>query len=124
MSTKASVVGKQGEEIAVNFLKKQGYKILFRNWRTPRWGEVDVVAIDKSDLVFAEVKTRTTLYSGEPLEAVNFYKLRTLKRAALFFKEQYPKTPAALRIDVVSVLLAKNPPIVEHFRSVYDDTLN
>ena len=119
---KASQVGRRGEEIAANFLRKQGYRILFRNWRTPRWGEVDIVAIDKSDLVFAEVKTRTTLYSGEPLEAVNFYKLRTLKRAALFFKQQYPETPAALRIDVISVLLDKNPS-VEHFRSVYDDTL-
>ena len=123
MSTKASLVGKRGEDIAVDFIKKQGYKILFRNWKTLRWGEVDIVAIDKNDLVFVEVKTRTTLYSGEPLEAVNFYKLRTLKRAALFFKQQYPKTPAALKIDVVSVLLVKNPS-VEHFRSVYEDTLN
>ena len=123
MGTKASQVGKNGEDIAVDFLKKQGYRILFRNWRTLRWGEVDIIAIDKSDLVFVEVKTRTTLYSGEPLEAVNFYKLRTLKRAALFFKQQYPKTPAALRIDVVSVLLVNNSP-VEHFRSVYEDTLN
>lgn len=123
MSTKASQVGRRGEDIASAFLKKQGYKILFRNWRTLRWGEVDIVAIDKSDLVFVEVKTRTTLYSGEPLEAVNFYKLRTLKRAALFFKQQYPKTPDALRIDVVSVLLVKSPS-VEHFRSVYEDTLD
>ncbi len=123
MSTKASLVGKSGEDIAVDFIKKQGYKILFRNWRTLRWGEVDIIGIDKNDLVFVEVKTRTTLYSGEPLEAVNFYKLRTLKRAALFFKQQYPKTPSALRIDVISVLLAKNPSI-EHFRSVYEDTLN
>lgn len=123
MNTKASQVGRHGEDIATAFLKRQGCKILFRNWRTPRWGEVDVVAIDKNDLVFVEVKTRTTLYSGEPLEAVNFYKLKTLKRAALFFKQQYPKTPVALRIDVVSVLLAKKPS-VEHFRSVYEDTLN
>jgi len=117
------VVGKRGEDVAVDFLKKRGYKILFRNWRTLRWGEVDIIAIDKSDLVFVEVKTRTTLYSGEPLEAVDYYKLRTLKRAALFFKQQYPKTPAALRIDVVSVLLVNNSS-VEHFRSVYEDTLN
>ena len=119
----ASQVGKEGEEIAEGFLESKGYKILSRNWKTPRWGEVDIVALDKDQLVFAEVKTRTTLWAGEPLEAVGFHKLRTLKRAALYFKESHPETPDGLRIDVLSVVLG-NPPEIQHFPSVYEDTLN
>ena len=122
MPPSVSNVGRDGEQIAADFLKKLGYKILCRNWKTPRWGEIDIVALDGKDLVFAEVKTRTTLYGGEPLEAVNYYKLRTLKRAALYFKEANPNTPNSLRIDVLSIILF-NPPVIEHLKNVYEDTL-
>ncbi len=116
-------VGKRGEDLAVSYLRKLGYQILFRNWKTPRWGEIDIVAREGGDLVFAEVKTRSRLGVGEPFESVNFYKLRTLKRAAFYFKERYPKTPNSLRIDVLSVVL-NEPPKIEHFRNIYEDTVS
>lgn len=116
-------VGREGEDLAVSFLQDQGYRILSRNWRTPRWGEIDIVARTKEDLVFVEVKTRSHPSVGEPFEAVNYYKLRTLKRAAFYYKEKYPKTPDSLRIDAISVILSE-PPKIEHFRNIYEDKVS
>lgn len=56
-------------------------------------------------LVFVEVKTRTTHQYGSPVEAVNYYKLRALKRAAHYYKLRHPELPEAMRIDVMAVLL-------------------
>lgn len=114
-------VGRLGEEMAVGFLVKRGFKILFRNWKTPRWGEIDIVARDKEDLVFVEVKTRSNDYFGKPFEAVNYFKLKTLVRAAQFYREVSSQLPSALRIDVVSVVLSE-PPLFEYFRSVYSES--
>jgi len=111
-------VGRLGEEIAENYLKKEGFKILERNWKTLRWGEVDIVARDKNDLVFIEVKTRQDDFFGKPFEAVNYYKIRTLVRCAHHYKLLFPQTPKPMRIDVVSIVL-KVPPEIEYFRSVY-----
>lgn len=115
-------VGRKGEDLATDFLERKGYKILFRNWKMPRWGEIDIVALHEGNLVFAEVKTRSTLWAGEPLEAVNFHKLQSLRRAALYFKNTYPQTPESLRVDVLSVLLT-DPPSIEHLENIYEDSL-
>ena len=64
-------VGKLGERLAASFLKKEGMKVLYRNFRAPKGGEVDLVCRDGDTLVFAEVKTRTSLRYGRPAEAVN-----------------------------------------------------
>lgn len=98
-------LGKLGESIACDFLESRGYKILERNFRSLRWGEIDIVAKDGDTLVFVEVKTRKSHEFGRPEEAVNFYKLRSLKRAAYYYKKTHPLTPEPLRIDVVSVFL-------------------
>lgn len=117
----AAEIGRIGEVEAERFLKKKGYRILFRNWRSPRWGEIDLIAVDKGTLVFVEVKTRSSDSRGQPYDAVNFYKLRTLKRAAFYFKRENPQTPGPMRIDVVSVNLDGKMKI-EHFQSIYDDS--
>lgn len=98
-------VGSLGEEIAEKYLKKRGYEILDRNFRSKRWGEIDIVAIEDETVVFVEVKTRLSTDYGEPQEAVSPRKLRALKRAGQYFKLQHPQTPDALRIDVVAIIL-------------------
>ncbi len=119
MSTK-SEVGREGERLAENFLRRLRFGILARNWKSRRWGEIDLVAKDKDCLVFVEVKTRTANEFGQPFEAVNYYKIKSLVRAAHNYKLQNPATPDSMRIDVVSVVL-RTPPKIEYFQSVYQE---
>ncbi len=98
-------IGRKGEDIAVKYLKRHGYKILDRNFRSKRWGELDIVATKDETLVFVEVKTRVGTEYGEPVEAVTPYQLRALKRTGQHYKMEYPDTPEALRIDVISIVL-------------------
>ena len=81
-------LGKRGEKIAVSFLRKSGYKILFRNFRAKTGGEVDLVCRDRRAkvLVFVEVKTRTDHRFGTPLEAVGTHKRRALIAAAAEYR--------------------------------------
>src|SRR5207249_1147092 len=69
-SPEPAELGRRGEKLAARFLRAHGYKILRRNFRAPRGGEVDIVCREKDALVFVEVKTRSTIYFGAPAEAV------------------------------------------------------
>ncbi len=105
--------GKRGEELAASYLRRNGYEIITRNFRI-RGGEIDIVAIETSPLgiktlVFIEVKTRTSNDFGTPFEAIGYYKVKTLIRAAHFYKMNHPKLPNLMRIDAIGVILnAKN----------------
>lgn len=97
-------VGKKGEDEAVKYLVKKGYKILDRNFRK-RNGEIDIVATKGSILVFVEVKTRTTSQFGSPFEAITPWKLRTVIKTAEFYKISHKNLPDEMRMDAISVLL-------------------
>lgn len=97
-------LGQYGENLAIRFLSKQGYRILERNFRA-KYCEIDIIAQEEDVLVFVEVKTRISKDYGLPEEAVTSRKLRHLKRAAKYFKLLHPELPEALRIDVVAVEL-------------------
>lgn len=101
-------IGRKGEEIAVDYLKKHGYEVVERNFRSRRWGEIDIVAIDGDTLVFVEVKARAGLKYGPPQEAVTPFKLSALKRTGQYYKLEHPELPEALRIDVVAIVLDKD----------------
>ena len=98
-------IGRIGEDIATKYLKRHGYKVIDRNFRSKRWGEIDIVATKDDVLVFVEVKTREGTKHGEPVEAVTPFKLGALKRAGQYYKMEHPEAPEALRIDVVSIIL-------------------
>lgn len=100
MATK--VTGNYGEDLAIGFLKKQGFKILGRNFRI-RGGEIDIVAKDKNEIVFVEVKTRYSHEFGTPAEAVTPWKVRFLIRATQFYLLKKNLTDKPYRIDVVTV---------------------
>lgn len=95
-------MGRQGEELAVNFLKKQGYQILERNFKK-RYGEIDIIALDKDTLVFIEVKTRFSEEYGSPEESVTPWKLKQIAKTGQFYKLLHPELPDSLRIDVIAV---------------------
>ena len=93
-----------GEDKACEYFRKNGYKIIERNFRKG-YGEIDIVATCKDTLVFVEVKTRTSGSFGSPLEAITFWKLKSLIKTAQYYKMTHPKLPDSLRIDAVSVIL-------------------
>lgn len=103
MSKQNLYLGKLGEEVAVNLLKENGYKILVRNYKT-KLGEVDIIATDKDTFCFIEVKTRNSLKAGQPEEAVSGPKQRQISKAALVFLKQNKLLDKKARFDVVSVI--------------------
>jgi putative endonuclease len=94
-----------GEKIARAYLRGEGRKILYRNFRAPRGGEVDIVARDGQVLSFVEVKTRTTEVYGRPLEAVNRKKQKLIQRGANEWLRLLGTRDIAWRFDVVEVVL-------------------
>ena len=96
-------IGDIGENIAVEYLKKKGYKILERNC-TSAGVELDIVAKDKNTLVFCEVKTRNDVLFGRPVEAVNRAKqLRYIQGAKGYIVANKIKN-TDIRFDVIEVL--------------------
>lgn len=83
-------IGKLGEDLAADFLKDAGYKILVRNYRV-RGGETDIVAFKRGVLAFVEVKTRTTDLFGAPADAVDREKINRLYRARRDLTDHYLK---------------------------------
>lgn len=115
------LLGDRGERTAVRYLKQQGFQILERGCRTT-FGEVDIVAIDGSHIVFVEVKTRSSLERGSPFEAVDQRKQQTLTRAALSWLKQKRRLDQPARFDVISILWPEESgePRITHFRNAFD----
>lgn len=97
-------IGAAYENLAAVYLEKQGYEILERNYRC-RSGEIDLIAREKETLVFVEVKYRSSLREGDPLEAVNRKKQRIISRVARYYLLVHPEyLDISCRFDVVGVL--------------------
>lgn len=112
-------LGKQGEEIALQYLKDKGYTILERNWRNSH-KEIDIVAKDGDTLVIVEVKTRHTSTFGEPYEAVTQVKERLLVSAANSYICKF-NMDCDTRFDIVSIILPqKGEPIIEHIEDAFE----
>ena len=88
----SNVVGKLGEDLATEYLRKKGYKIIERNFRKG-YGELDIIATDSNVLVCVEVKTRTVGVDkfGKGVESVNIYKQQKLLRAVKMYLLKKPK---------------------------------
>jgi len=101
-------LGNKGEELAETFLKKQGYRILDKNYRT-RWGEIDILAQDKEEIVLVEVKTKTNSQFGEPVEEIDYFKRKKLCQLAQAISQKHPESN--IRIDVVGIKMEQKPQI-------------
>ena len=93
-------LGKQGEEIALQHILSLGFKILERNWRFRKM-EIDLIAQDKNQLVFLEVKTRANDKFGKPFEFVSLKKQKLIARGANFYLEK-KKLFTEARFDIIS----------------------
>jgi putative endonuclease len=115
-------LGVRGEDLACAELERQGLQVLERNWRC-RLGEIDIVAAEVGErgltLVFCEVKCRSGLGFGHPLEAITFAKMRTLRQLAALWMREHRLKAATIRLDVIGVVLVPgNEPSVTHVRAV------
>lgn len=116
---KRQKLGKEGENLAVDFLLKKGFKVITRNYRNT-FGEIDIIALEGKSLVFVEVKTRRSLEFGNPLESVNKKKQMKLKKTAYFFLNNYKEHFNEMRFDVISIILQNNDnPNIEHIRHAF-----
>jgi len=113
------LVGDQGERSAERYLQRLGMRILERGYRF-RGGEIDLVARDGAELVFVEVKTRTSRDFGDPSEAVTARKRRRIIHAASCYLKAHGAWQHPCRFDVVSVHLETNGQVlVEHLRDAF-----
>ncbi|KKS68955.1 YraN family protein [Candidatus Daviesbacteria bacterium RIFCSPLOWO2_01_FULL_43_38] len=106
-------IGDAGEEIACNYLKRQGYKILEKNFRI-RGGEIDIVAQDRDYLVFVEVKTRYSHEYGLPVESMTPWKIKHILKTAKFYLQKINWGDNPYRLDFISIDYAgyqENPEI-------------
>ncbi|MDQ3305421.1 MAG: YraN family protein [Actinomycetota bacterium] len=96
-------LGAAGEDLAAAWYEARGYRVLARNWRC-REGELDLVVRQGATIVFCEVKARSSLAFGSPLEAVTPNKCRRIRRLAAAWLAQAEGGAAELRFDVAAVL--------------------
>ncbi len=106
MENPSQTLGILGEELAFQFLKRKGYKILLRNYESPL-GEIDLIAKEKGALVFVEVKTRSSDAMGLPFESVTATKRHQILKSAQYYLKHYGIHDVPCRFDVVSVLLSE-----------------
>ena len=114
-------LGREGERLARRYLRGQGYKILYANYRAPHGGEVDLVCREKatSTLVFTEVKTRRSLEYGAPSEAVNREKQRLISRGALAWLRLLDHPDIYFRFDIVEVVFEHEEPTFNLIKNAF-----
>lgn len=112
--------GESGEKLACRFLRRQGFKILARNFRGRTGGEIDIVCRDRDTLVFVEVKTRSREDFGRPFEAVDRQKQDRISRGALAWLRMLDNPDILFRFDVVEVVVTQDAePRVELIRNAF-----
>jgi putative endonuclease len=99
------LLGKTGEDLACRELRRRGYAIVARRYRT-RIGEIDIVARDGETIVFVEVKTRRTDRFGLPAEAVTWRKRARIRAMAADYLTRQRLTNSPCRFDVVAVTMS------------------
>lgn len=117
MKSYNKVIGKIGEKIAVLYLFKNNYKILYTNYLTI-YGEVDIVARKKNIISFIEVKTRSNSKYGNPSESVNYKKQIKIRNSASTIINRYENKDVSFSFDVVEIYLSKSIEIV-HIKNAF-----
>ena len=111
-----NILGKEAEDIAVDYLRHHGFRILERNYRGKDW-EIDIIAKDKKTLVFVEVKMRKNADFGEPENFVDKYKrFRIIKGAKDYLTKKRLWDKMDVRFDVISI---KNRKEVIHYKNAF-----
>lgn len=123
-NNRRNVLGQKGEELAAEYLRGAGYRIIERNYRNC-YGEIDIIAHHVTQqaktLVFVEVKTRKNDLFSHPSEAVTRKKQLQISKVALEYLAKNKLAEVAARFDVVAILLPDNgPPLIELIPNAFD----
>jgi putative endonuclease len=117
MPTSRTILGHRGEDLARRTLQDKGYSILDTNYRC-RWGEIDIIAQQGDELVFVEVRTRSSSTYGAPEESVTLAKVRRLVATAQHYLQNHGGDSLDWRIDLISVKMGPtgNSTGIDHLR--------
>lgn len=117
MPTRRIQLGQRGEAMARRFLQKRGYSILESNYRCP-YGEIDIVARDRDQTVFVEVRTRLSTAYGTPEESLTPTKQRHMLATSQEYLQRHEMGEADCRIDLVSIRLGagSREPRIDHLQ--------
>jgi len=111
-------IGKYGENLACEFLINKGYVIVDRNYKFSRYGEIDIIAKDKDELCFVEVKTRRTDKFGTPMEAITKDKLLKILSCIKNYTSNTDLKYKRTRIDAISIELSEKEPKITHVKNI------
>ena len=114
--------GKEGEMIAYEYLNRNFYRIICKNYRC-KLGEIDIIAEEENELVFIEVKTRTGLGFGLPSDAVNRVKRSHIYNVAKYFLMQNKCENLYCRFDVIEVYIKEKEVKINHIKNCVFDKL-
>ena len=113
-------LGRRGEEAAYFYLRRRGYTVVARDWRSGKArGDLDLVAWENDTLCFVEVKTRSSRLVATAESAVDEEKTQVLRRLARQYLRAMPKTPDQVRFDVLSIYFEPQPDF-ELIRGAFD----
>ncbi len=110
-------LGEKGEQIATDYLRSKGYTILQQNYRAS-YAEVDIIAKDKDQIIFVEVKTRTYDYFGSPEEFVTRQKQKNISFAASIFCDDIQHL-GEIRFDIMAIILKGNSTHIKHIKDAF-----
>jgi len=111
-------LGNRAEKLAYQFLKKQGLKLVQKNYHC-RFGEIDIIMLDSDYLVFVEVRHRKSKQFGGALESVDDRKQRKLRHSAEHYLKRYKKTDSPCRFDILCVNGDLNKPQIDWIRNAF-----
>lgn len=114
---KRHIIGKKGEDIATQYLLEKGYIIIDRNFNC-RQGEIDIIAKDKNEIVFIEVKTRTNKSYGKPVDAVTYFKQNHILNSIKYYVYLNKLENEFIRIDIIEVYQKERKIKVNHIKNV------
>jgi len=110
-------LGKKGEDLAVSYLLKHGYKIVARNFRYQK-AEVDIIARKKDILAIIEVKTRSTPDFGNPQDFVKGKQIQNLVKAVDFFVTEH-ELEVDVRFDIIAIIKNQSGTKIEHLENAF-----
>jgi putative endonuclease len=115
------LLGQKGEDLATDYLKKSGFRILFRNWK---WGkhEIDIIADIKDLIVFVEVKTRTDDFQMHPVTAITNEKQKSIIYAADGYLQKFNINKES-RFDVITIIKKTDTYEIDHIEGAFYPTL-
>ena len=113
-------LGKEGEKLACDYLQKINFSILKQNWRSGKYGEIDIIGVDNStkELVFIEVKSRTTS-TDDAKELVTKKKQQQLYNLAKSYLYLEDLNDCACRFDVIAVKINNEGKAIEHIKNAF-----